>query len=133
MTRKSLVVAYITVLILIFVVGMWPRDGLVVASEIEVLIQPYADAFGPPTAITFSGADLYVWWGDNALVLKRNEHWYLAGITERRESTVPPLFVALVIQTIREKQRQGTWNVRPIAPWSVTAAMPEEALHPEER
>jgi len=133
MVRKALWMAMSTVLVLALLAVLMPTDRPVVPSEIEVLIQPYADQIGPPTAVTFSGAEVYVWWGDDALVLRRQGRWYIAGFTARGESKVPPLYVALMVQSAREKQRQGTWQARPIAPWSETVVMPDEALHPEVR
>jgi len=131
MIRGTWIITGITVLVLLLFVSLWPRHVSTAASDIELVIRPYADVLGPPTTVTFSNTDLYIWWGDNALVLRRNDHWYIAGIVKKGESTVPPLFVVLLIQAIREKQKQGTWNVRPLAPWSETVYMPEEALHPE--
>jgi len=131
--KRALIATLITCFWLACVVGMWSTEELTVAGEIEVLIQPYADILGPPTTITFSGTDLYVWWGNGALVLRRGDRWNIVGITSRGQSTIPPLHVALMVQAKRAKQKRGEWNVRPIAPWSVTVAMPDEALHPEQR
>jgi hypothetical protein len=132
---KALMIVLGVVFVMTFVVGMMPGGTTAVATEVEVLIRPYADSYGPPTTVTFSGADLYVWWGKAALVLSRNSGgaWYIAGMVQDRDNSIPPLFVALMVQHMRELQEQGKWQVKPIAPWSVTARMPEEALHPEVR
>lgn len=127
MNRSALRIAVVTVIVMVFVVCMWPRDVLVVANEIENLIQPYADILGPPTTILFSGTDLYVWWGDSALILRRNEHWYIAGITMKQKSSVPPLFTVLMVQAMRARAQREV----PTDPWG--RPLPEEVLHPEVR
>jgi len=131
--KQALILALAVFLCLVFVVGMMPVESTAVASEIEMLIRSYTEV--PPTTVTFSGADLYVWWGKAALVLSRNSGggWYIAGIVQDADNPVPPLFVALMVQHMRKLQEQGKWRVRPLAPWSVTARMPEEALNPEVR